>query len=802
MPRRFKLLALLAGCLSICACAATLAKSSDKNISPQEVLNRANYLAKESQENYIQAIANYEKALSEAKTPSAIYFELGKLYYQHADYAKAIDCFSKASDPKAQQLLAIAYYKDSRYTDALTLFSRLGESGGDDAFLYHFGLTCEYHNLYAQALKLYAQIKSPEFKSAAQERIQSINESAQKTGGEELNPQIKELISHAPGQESFPQAGAVILLTQEDIEIKADNTQEFTQHYLIKVLNERGKKYGEIELGYDSTYDKITIDFARVIRPDGKMVNVGAKHIRDVSRYMNFPLYSNARAKIISMPEIANDSFIEYQVRLSRGKMVAGGNFNIEYLQQSIEPIQNARFSITVPKGRHLNQRILNEEFNTIKANLKPQLTSHGDKDTYSWELKDIPQIIPEPLMPPLTEVTPVIALSTFESWDQIYRWWWELARDKIEASADMKAKVAELIKGKATLEEKIRVIHNFCAKDIRYVAIEYGQAGHEPHHANEIFSNKYGDCKDKAILLISMLKEIGVKAYPVIIGTKGSVAIDKNFPALTFNHCIVLVDINGKPVFVDPTAETALLGDLPDGDQGQKVFVYFEDHGEIMEVPKFPSEHNSVVSNVTLTFGEDEVIKGVRNVQTFGVFDQSQRYRFRYTMPKLIEESIKERVQDILPGGKLIDYKVENTDSLEKEITLSYHFEGSDFLIKAGPQARVIPKLANIDLGLVSKESRQYAIDFDIPQQSQEMVEIKLPKQYHLKYLPEAAVKETPWFRYENSYQYKDGTITFIEKHTSKANQVEAKDYQDYKSAVEGLSRDMRQCIILERTL
>ena len=801
MLRRFELPVFLLGCFFISACAATPEGGPGKNVSAGEALSRANYLAKESQEYYAQAIAHYDKALKETANPSEIYYEIGKLYYQHADYTKAIDNLIKVPDTKAQELLAIAYYKDSRYTDALSSFNKLGESGGDE-YLYYYGLTCEYHNLYAQAQRLYVKIKSPEFKPSAAQRIQSINESTQKTGDGELSLQIKELISRAPTREDFPQAGAVILLTQENIEIKADNTLEFTQHYLIKVLNERGKKYGEIELGYDSTYDKITIDFARVIRPDGKVVNVGAKHIRDVSRYMNFPLYSNARAKIISMPEISNDSFIEYQVKLSRGKMVAGGNFNIEYLEQSVEPIQNAQFSITLPKGKHLNQRILNEEFNTIKANLKPQVTSKDNRNIYTWELKDIPQIIPEPLMPPITEVTPVIALSTFQSWDEIYKWWWALARDKIEANSDMKAKIAELIKDKSTLDEKVRAIHNFAAKDIRYVAIEYGEAGHEPHHAGEIFSNKYGDCKDKAILLISMLKEIGVKAYPVIIGTKGMVAIDANFPALTFNHCIVLVDLNGKLIFVDPTAETALFGDLPDADQGRKVFVYFEDHGEIMEVPKLPSEHNSITSMVTLAFGDDEVIKGVRRVEATGIFGQGQRYRFRYTMPKLIEESIKETVQDILPGGKLIDYKIENTESLEKDIILSYRFEGSDFLIKAGPQARVIPKLANIDLGLASKESRQYAIDFNTPQQNQETVEIKLPKQYHLKYLPEAVIKETPWFRYENSYQYKDGTVIFIEKNTSKANQVEAKDYQDYKSALQGLSRDMRQCIILERTL
>src|SRR3989338_6448428 len=123
--------------------------------------------------------------------------------------------------------------------------------------------------------------------------------------------------------------------------------------------------------------------------------------------------------------------------------------------------------------------------------------------------------------MPPMTEIPPAISLSTFTDWDGIYKWWWQLASDKIEATEDIKSKVAELTKDMTALREKVRAIYNYCARNIRYVAIAYGQAGYEPHRASEIFSNKYGDCKDQVILLISMLKEAGIKAYPVLIGTR-----------------------------------------------------------------------------------------------------------------------------------------------------------------------------------------------------------------------------------------------------------------------------------------
>ena len=122
------------------------------------------------------------------------------------------------------------------------------------------------------------------------------------------------------------------------------------------------------------------------------------------------------------------------------------------------------------------------------------------------------------------------------------------------------------------------------------------------------------------------------------------------------------------------------------------------------------------------------------------------------------------------------------------------------DFLIKAGVIARIIPQLGSVDLELASKDSRHYAIDFYTPQSDEETVEIRLPKYYRLKYLPNAVQAKTPWFEYQNTYEYKDNTITFKEKSINMAQQVKPKDYLNYKKAIEKFSKDIRQCIVLER--
>ena len=132
--------------------------------------------------------------------------------------------------------------------------------------------------------------------------------------------------------------------------------------------------------------------------------------------------------------------------------------------------------------------------------------------------------------------------------------------------TAPMKTFLAGLIKNCKSDQEKLQKIHAFCAQEIRYVAVEYGQSGHEPHKAETVFMNRYGDCKDQAILLVALLKAAGLKAYPVLIATQGVYDVTEDFPSINFNHAIACAETEGKLIFMDPTASTSALSELPDG--------------------------------------------------------------------------------------------------------------------------------------------------------------------------------------------------------------------------------------------
>lgn len=761
-------------------------------------LENAKLFSEKSQDFYNKAIYEYKQALKISDNKDDVYFKLGKLYYQHGDYNEAIEVLKPLSSSEAKKLLAYSYFKSNDFTDALSIFNRL-EEPQDEETLYYYGLTSERLNLFDQAKKLYQDIKSHEYLALAKSRIESIDSLIEPINIKELDPDTYEVIKNSPSQEQYPQASALVLLSDEKFEVSENNTAVFETHAVIKILNDRGKSFGEVEIGYDSTYEKVELVYARTIKPDGEVIQVGDKHIRDVSKYLNFPLYSNARALIISMPEVAVGSVIDYKVKIYQSRLVNKKDFYIGYSLQEQEPVILAKFSLVIPKERKINSLFINQEYNYFNAELTPQVTEEDDKNTYYWEFRDVPEIIPEPDMPPKSEIVTAFLISTFNSWDEIYKWWSNLAFDKIFANRKIKNKVSELIKGKDNDTEKAQAIYNYCAKDIRYVAVEYGQAGHEPHKAEDIFENKYGDCKDQAVLLVTMLREAGLNAYLVLIGTQGVFNLDETFPALLFNHAIAAVKIDSEIIFLDPTGETVSYGDLPSGDQDRKVLVFFEEEGKIIKTPLFGPEHNRTEIKTEITINKDESIQANREVITSGVYNQAQRWWLKYTKPILIEETLREKANSFSPGAELIEYQIENEENQQKPIRLFYRFKGPEYLVKAG-EARIIPQLGSVDLSSVSKEMRNYAIDLNILSDNINIIEFEIPENFKILFMPESISRSTKWLDFENKYESDNKKIKFTQKFITKTKYINKDDYKEFKGTIEDLSREINQSIVLEK--
>ena len=761
-------------------------------------LQKAQDYASRSADYYQRSADFYQKLIAQGKDLDRLNLELGKLYFAYGDLEQAAQALGKSRDPQAQKFLGLAYYRLGKFSDALEVFSKI-ESPDSECRYYH-ALTCEKLNLFDQAIGLYKNIEDPAFKCKASERIGLIERQAVSGHISQISPQIDNILSAAPAVGDYPQAGALILSCDEKIEITAEGAQISYLHYVVKILNERGKEdFAETAVDYDSTFEKIELEYARTIKPDGTVVEVGSRHIRDVSKYLNFPLYSNVRVCIISFPEITEGATIEYKLKVYRSQLINKKDFFISYPVQSSQPIIAASFSISLPKDKPLHLKVVNERYNDFGANLKPNQEEKDGFLVYSWKFQNIPQIMPESNMPPQSEINPSILISTFNSWQEIYDWWSKLAQDKIKADAVIKNKVLGLTRQVSQDEAKIRAIYNFCAQKIRYVAVEYGQAGFEPHQAEDIFRNKYGDCKDKAILLVTMLRDAGFSAWPVLIGTKECYNTQEDFPTSLFNHVIVAVSVNARLVFLDPTAETCAFDDLPQDDQQRKVLVVKQDGYQLADTPLYPAEHNLMRQDFKVKVNNDESITAEKSINTYGIYDQMQRYWLLYTAPELIRESLKEKIQEFSIGAKLETYNIANLDDLNRPLVLSYKFTGGEYFTYAGG-LRIMPQLFGLDTSLVAKDKRRYAIELGILDSKETIFEIEIPANFAITYIPDNVDEESPWVNCSADYKHEGNKIYFRQKVRFKKNAVLQEEYQDFKAFFEMLAKRLKQRIVLEK--
>ncbi|MFH0738547.1 MAG: CDC27 family protein, partial [Candidatus Omnitrophota bacterium] len=203
-------------------------------------MGQAKSCAAESQAQYQRAVSLYKGLINKGGDLNSVYFELGQLYYRQGDFTTAIEQLRNTSNSQAKKMLAISYYRLGDFTDALEAFDK--EENKDDESLYYHGLTCEKMNLFDQALEAYKKIKSKEWSPLASGRINNIERQASNIDIRSISPATAQIISKAPAEELYPQAGALVLSCDEKIEVLPNNTQVSTMHYIVKILNERGKE--------------------------------------------------------------------------------------------------------------------------------------------------------------------------------------------------------------------------------------------------------------------------------------------------------------------------------------------------------------------------------------------------------------------------------------------------------------------------------------------------------------------------------------------------------------------------------
>jgi len=511
---------------------------------------------------------------------------------------------------------------------------------------------------------------------------------------------IVELVKGAPSIEEYPKADALVLLDDQKVTVNEDGSSELLRHQVIKILTDLGKdRYADIRDRYDSRFQAVVVLQARTIKPDGATLDVPHEAINEVTPWFlaflgDVGIYANLKEKVVSFTGLEKGCAIELKTKKVSNRSYMEGHFWGGTGFQSENPILEQNFALTVPGDARFNYKSMNTD-------IEPQVETKDEATTYTWKVKDVSQFMSEQYEPPLSDIAPYLMYSSVKTWDDIGKWYSELFYPQVKSDEAIKNKVFELTEGIKNRDDLIKQIFLYVTKRIRTLSfLQLGYVGYAPQLAVDVYKNKYGDCKDKAVLFVTMLKDAGIESYPALIH-RGRVTISlrtngyryqwslspstarlqNEVPSpAQFNHIIVAVPQSGGYYWLDPSADQYKYGYLPYADQGSECLVVTPNKYTITRTSTYPLERNSSHSIVSMRLKPDGSITGSMECNLNGYFDWLARTSLMGTTPENERRYFTEAASSICEKTKLENYRLSDLEDLAAPATTSMDFSTPEY--------------------------------------------------------------------------------------------------------------------------
>jgi len=585
----------------------------------------------------------------------------------------------------------------------------------------------------------------------------------------------KAVAEKSPGLES------VLCLDYGQEVLTPDGKHIYRYHALHLVLKEAGRKAGDLTLGFEEGRSRQKVFFARSVAPDGRSqwLDPAALEVATPSQEAQF---LDTRSRILSgrIPGAGVDAFVEYAYEYLNYNPDVPDYFFPSFYFQGDEPFLDSVIDVLVPKGRKLNWTTpqMPESART------PTRSARGAYDVYRWEMHDVPPYNPEPMMPHRSDIVPAVHCSPFFSWDELHKRTGGFQRDRVETTPDIVALAKKIVGDAKTDDEKLAAIYHWVQRNINYMSIKGSlSSGWAGHPASETLRNGYGDCTDKAIVLASLAKAVGIEAYPAIVQTNDEGRAVTDIPVPDANHCISLVLPNGKPRFIDSTATDHRYPYFRSDDHGVKAIINMT--GQILDVPVPPPEDNLRESVQEIALKADGTGDAVEKNAYTGEYEAVIRGFWRSVAPALRAHMMQQYLQRRCPGAACTGFELSDADDLAKPLTLEIRYRIPVAATRARDLYIFSPPAFAHDFPEASLQTRKFPIERQTTQEMRTSVKVACPPGFALVGLPEplAIHGKHLWFegRVEAAPDGKQLTISQTLKYLGRL--VPPEDYAEYRS-------------------
>ncbi len=579
-----------------------------------------------------------------------------------------------------------------------------------------------------------------------------------------------------------------------------------------KVQSDAGvERFGQLIFGYSSANEKLEMDYVRVRKADGTVVNATTSDIQDLTAPVarEAPIYTDSRQKHITVPGLRPGDTLEYHLVWHLHTALAKNHFWVEhdFVKKGVIVLSD-ELTVNIPAASKVKLKNeadfepkINEQdgrriYSWKHANLKPDSEREEEEKKKAEEESDEEK---EDSADP-EEIRPAVQLTTFQNWDEVGQWYAELQRDRVVPDEKIKVKAEEIIKGRTTEKEKAQALYEYVAKNFRYVSLSLGQGRYQPHAATDVMVNQYGDCKDKHTLLASMLTATGLRAYPVLMNSARKIDEDMPSPG-QFDHVISAIPMGNETLWADTTAEIAPVGLLSPRLRNKKALMIPTSGPARLETT--PAEPPFLSSEyVTIEGTVDELGKVTAHTKLVlkGDAEMFMRFMFRRT-PKSQWKNLGFYLG--MAGGiqgEVSEIKTTDPVDLEKPFEIEFDVTRNDFLDWSSKKVKLelpfppftFPQFAG------RKASSKKPLELGPPIDVSYSLKLTLPSKYQVR-LPLALKVSRDYGEYAANYKLDGQILTGQRTLRLRQREIPAERLHDYQAFAAAAQSDAAQTLALE---
>lgn len=604
--------------------------------------------------------------------------------------------------------------------------------------------------------------------------------------------------ARTPTPANLGDASAVVLFDEYFIAVDDQNHAIERERYAVRILKPQGRKYSHCEAEFDADA-QLDYFHSWTITADGRQFQALDTDFKDEGAYADADLQSTDRFRTVNPPAADPGAVVTCE---TQGHLRPYMNSEDWEIQAPI-PIVDEALELALPPGGHYADAW------SRYTPVKPIETANND---LRWEIKNMPALDLENVYatPPWEALAARMSVmwgdaavkGSENQWRAFGLWEDQLEAHRPDPTPEISAKAWELAAGAPDLYTKLSRITSYIQKNIRYFIIIKGIGGWQAHYAADIYRNRYGDCKDKTTLLISMLRAIGIRAYYLHVDSRRGV-INPDAPSLIGNHMITAIELpdgendprlmarvkatNGKTLLIfDPTDEETPVGLIRGDLQGAYGNISNGADSQVLRMPVLPPESGGLIRKGSFALAADGSLAGDIDDVFTGVDAAHERSILKERDAKQVRDSLEEGLSAELPGLSFKGYEFHDSGEFDKPVGLDLHLSATSYAHPAGPllllRPRVMGSIARTLPDVMESNTRKYSIEIGHPGLWRSTYDITLPAGYVVDEMPDPVDVDMDFASYHASVTAKGNLLHYEMVYTVRQVELPADRAPDFR--------------------